>query len=160
MLASDKDLPLTRVLPMTQLMRDAVARQRVSTVILAVFSAVAMLLAAVGFYGVVSHSVTERTREIGVRMALGAERGQVLGLFVLHGLATAALGPVCGLAARSRCRDGSKACCSRSSRRTRDVRRCSAGAARRRGGGVLPARAPCRAHRSAQRVKRGMKSSR
>ncbi|MCA1652164.1 MAG: ABC transporter permease [Acidobacteria bacterium] len=97
-LASDKDLPLTRVLPMTQLMRDAVARQRVSTVILALFSAVAILLAAVGLYGVVSHSVTERTREIGVRMALGAERGQVLRLFVRNGLATAAAGTVIGLA--------------------------------------------------------------
>jgi putative ABC transport system permease protein len=96
-LASDKDLPLTRVLPMTQLMRDAVARQRFSTVILALFSAVAILLAAVGLYGVVSHSVTERTREIGVRMALGAERGQVLRLFVRHGLATAAAGTVIGL---------------------------------------------------------------
>lgn len=96
-LASDKDLPLTRVLPMTQLMRDAVARQRVSTVILALFSAVAILLAAVGLYGVVSHSVTERTREIGVRMALGAERGQVLRLFVRHGLTTAAAGTVIGL---------------------------------------------------------------
>ncbi|MCA1562924.1 MAG: FtsX-like permease family protein [Acidobacteria bacterium] len=79
-------------------MRDAVARQRVSTVILALFSAVAILLAAVGLYGVVSHSVTERTREIGVRMALGAERGQVLRLFVRNGLATAAAGTVIGLA--------------------------------------------------------------
>jgi putative ABC transport system permease protein len=94
----EKDLPVTRVLPMSRLMQDAVARQRLSTVILAVFALLAIVLAAVGLYGVVAHNVTERTREIGVRMALGAERSQVLRLFLRHGLATAAIGTVCGLA--------------------------------------------------------------
>jgi ABC-type antimicrobial peptide transport system permease subunit len=82
---------------MTRLMRDAVARQRLSTVILAVFAIVAIVLAAVGLYGVVAHSVTERTREIGVRMALGAEQSQVLQLFVVHGLGTALVGTIAGL---------------------------------------------------------------
>ena len=94
----EKDLAVTRVLPMTELMRNAIARQRLSTMILGVFAAVALLLAAVGLYGVVSHSVTERTREIGVRMALGSGRSAVLKLFVMHGLATAAAGTVVGMA--------------------------------------------------------------
>jgi putative ABC transport system permease protein len=94
----EKELPVTRVLPMTRLMQDAVARQRLSTVVLAVFALVAIVLAAVGLYGVVAHNVTERTREIGVRMALGARRSQVLKLFVVQGVGTAAVGTVCGLA--------------------------------------------------------------
>jgi putative ABC transport system permease protein len=93
----EKEMPVSRVLPMTRLMQDAIARQRLSTVILAVFALVAIVLAAVGLYGVVAHSVTERTREIGVRMALGAERSQVLALFVGHGVVTAAAGIVLGL---------------------------------------------------------------
>jgi putative ABC transport system permease protein len=96
--AIDPELPLTRVLPMTEMMRAAIARQRLSTVILGVFAGLALLLAAVGLYGVVSQSVTERTREIGVRMALGSNRGAVLRLFVLQGVATAAAGTVVGLA--------------------------------------------------------------
>ena len=94
----DKDIPLTRVGPMTALMSRVMARRRLSTVVLAVFAAVAILVAAVGLYGVVSHSVTERTREIGVRMALGAERRQVTRLFVAQGLITTAAGAVIGLA--------------------------------------------------------------
>jgi putative ABC transport system permease protein len=94
----NKDLPVTRVLSMGTLMRTAIARQMLSTVILAVFAGVAILLAGVGLYGVVSHSVTERTREIGVRLALGSGRGAVLRLFVLQGVATAALGTVAGFA--------------------------------------------------------------
>jgi putative ABC transport system permease protein len=93
----DRELPVTRVLPMTELMSTAVARQRLSTVILAVFAAVAILLAAVGLYGVVSHGVTERTREIGVRMALGAPRSSVLRLFVVNGVKMAAAGTALGL---------------------------------------------------------------
>lgn len=93
----DHDVPLMRVQPMTALMSDAIARQRLSLVVLAVFAVVAVLVAAVGLYGVVAHSVTERTREIGVRMALGAEGRQVLGLFVRQGLVTAAAGTLVGL---------------------------------------------------------------
>ena len=94
----DRETPVTRILPMTELMSAAVARQRLSTVILAVFAGVAILLAAVGLYGVVSHGVTERTREIGVRMALGAERASVLRLFVFGGIKLAAVGTAVGLA--------------------------------------------------------------
>ncbi len=94
----NKDLPVTRVVAMTALMRSAIARQRLSTMILAVFAAIATLLAAVGLYGVSAHSVTERTREIGVRLALGSGRGAVLRLFVVQGVTMAALGAVAGLA--------------------------------------------------------------
>ena len=93
----DNELAVMRIQPITQVMSAAVARQRLSTVILAVFAGVAILLAAVGLYGVVSHGVTERTREIGVRMALGAERGSVLRLFVLSGVKLAAVGTAVGL---------------------------------------------------------------
>jgi putative ABC transport system permease protein len=93
----DRDLPVTKLQPMTALMSEALSRQRLSTVVLAVFALVAMLVAAVGLYGVVAHSVTERTREIGVRMALGAEGRHVLRLFVRQGLVTAAVGTAIGL---------------------------------------------------------------
>jgi putative ABC transport system permease protein len=96
--AFDRDLPVIRVTTMEQLMVTAIARQRLSTLILAVFAGVAILVAAVGLYGVMSHSVTERTREIGVRMALGARGGQVLRLFIMHGLTTALIGTVLGVA--------------------------------------------------------------
>jgi putative ABC transport system permease protein len=79
-------------------MSSAIARQRLSTVILAVFAGIALVLAAVGLYGVVSQNVTERTREIGLRMALGSGQGAVLRLFVLNGIAIAAVGTVAGLA--------------------------------------------------------------
>ena len=90
------DLPVARILPMTRLMTRAIATRRLSTMIFAVFAGVAMLIAAVGLYGVVSQSVTERTREIGLRMALGAERRRVLGMFVRQGLLTALVGVAAG----------------------------------------------------------------
>jgi putative ABC transport system permease protein len=93
----DSTLPVTRVLAMSGLMTTALARQRLSMVVLGVFAVVAMLVAAVGLYGVVSHNVTERTREIGVRMALGAGERQVLGLFVRQGLLTTAAGVAIGV---------------------------------------------------------------
>jgi len=69
-----------------------------SMLILAVFAIVALVLASVGLYGVVSHGVTERTHEIGVRMALGAQSRHVLGLVVRQGLSTALIGTVIGVA--------------------------------------------------------------
>jgi putative ABC transport system permease protein len=88
--------PVTGVQPLTQLMTTALATRRLSTMIFAVFAAVAVLIAAIGLYGVVAHSVTERTREIGVRMALGAERRRVLRLFIGQGLITAIAGVIAG----------------------------------------------------------------
>ena len=77
----------------------SIARQRMSMVVFVVFAGVALVLASIGLYGVVAHGVTERTHEIGVRMALGAERRHVLALVVRQGLSMAVLGTVVGLAA-------------------------------------------------------------
>jgi putative ABC transport system permease protein len=95
--ALESDVPVTRVLPMTSLMSSAVGIRRLSTVILMVFAGVAMLIAAVGLYGIVSHNVTERTREIGVRVALGAERRGILFLFIGQGLGITVAGAVAGI---------------------------------------------------------------
>jgi putative ABC transport system permease protein len=97
--ALDPDLALYGAQTMNELLWTSVARQRMAMIVLLVFAGVAVTLAAVGLYGVVSHGVTERTHEIGVRMALGAARRDVLGLVVRQGLATAAVGTAIGLAA-------------------------------------------------------------
>jgi len=77
----------------------AVARQRFSMVLLGVFAALALLLASVGIYGVMSYSVAQRTREIGIRMALGARRADVLQMTVAQGLRLVGAGMILGLAA-------------------------------------------------------------
>jgi putative ABC transport system permease protein len=70
----------------------------VTAAVIAIFAAVALLLAAVGLYGIVSHGVTERTPEIGVRLALGATSASIVGLFLRHGVVTAGLGVGLGAA--------------------------------------------------------------
>ncbi len=94
----DKDLPLYAVRTMDQMLDTSMARERMSMSIFVVFAAVALTLASVGLYGVVAHGVTERTHEIGVRMALGAEPRHVRGLVVRQGLSMALAGMVLGLA--------------------------------------------------------------
>ena len=93
----NRDLALYDVQTMDDLLSASLARQRISMIVLVVFAAVALTLAAVGLYGVVSHGVTERTHEVGVRMALGANPRHVLGLIVRQGLATALTGTAIGL---------------------------------------------------------------
>ena len=95
----DKDLPLYSIRTMDEMLDASIARQRMSMVVFVVFAGVALVLASIGLYGVVAHGVTERTHEIGVRMALGAERRHVLALVVRQGLSMAVLGTVVGCAA-------------------------------------------------------------
>jgi putative ABC transport system permease protein len=94
----DRDLPVFSERTMEAVMGEEIARQRVAEIVLSVFAAVGLFLAAIGLYGLVAHSVTERTHEIGVRMALGAERGDVLRLIVRGGLIMTLAGIVIGLA--------------------------------------------------------------
>ena len=94
----DRDLPVFDVRPMRDVLAADIARQRMAQVVLTVFAVVALVLAAIGLYGLVAHSVTERTQEIGVRMALGADRGDVLRMIVRSGISMTLLGAIGGLA--------------------------------------------------------------
>ena len=95
----DKDQPVSNIRPMEEVLSDSIARQRFSMLLLAIFAGVALVLAAVGIYGVMSYSVAQRTHEIGIRMALGAQTGAVLKLAVGHGLKLLLAGIVLGLGA-------------------------------------------------------------
>jgi putative ABC transport system permease protein len=94
----DKDIPLARVRTMDQLMTASMAPPRFRTLLLAMFAFVGLLLAAIGLYGVVSYAVTERTHELGVRIALGADRADVVRLVLGEALVMAGAGILFGLA--------------------------------------------------------------
>ncbi|HEV2864460.1 MAG TPA: ABC transporter permease [Pyrinomonadaceae bacterium] len=95
--AIDKDQPLSNALTMERVLADSVARQRFQMTLTLIFAGVGLLLAAVGIYGVVSYTVAQRTHEFGVRIALGAQGRDVLGLVVRHGIVLAAAGVGVGL---------------------------------------------------------------
>jgi putative ABC transport system permease protein len=95
----DRDQPVLMVMPLARLAGESITLRRVSTILLGSFAAIAVFLAGLGLYGVLAHAVARRTHEIGVRMAVGARAGDVLGMVVAQGVGLAALGAAIGLAA-------------------------------------------------------------
>jgi predicted permease len=93
----DKDQPLYNVRTMQQVMSESTARRRFNMLLIAIFACLGLVLASVGIYGVISYSVTQRTHEIGIRMALGAEARDILKMIVRQGMGMVVLGVGIGL---------------------------------------------------------------
>ena len=92
----DPELAVANVKTMDEVVSDSVAQRRLTMLLLTIFAGTALLLAAVGIYGVIAYSVTERTQEIGIRMALGAQRGAVLRMVITQALVLAVTGIAVG----------------------------------------------------------------
>jgi predicted permease len=93
------DVTIANVRTLKEIYDQSMARTSFTLVMLAIAGGMALLLGVVGIYGVISYSVSQRTREIGIRIALGAPQGEVRGMFVRHGLLLTGIGVACGLAA-------------------------------------------------------------
>ena len=95
----NRELPLARIRTMEQVYGESMARSSFTLVMLAIAGGMALLLGVVGIYGVISYSVSQRTREIGIRIALGAQQGTLQAMVVRNGLVMAGIGVALGLAA-------------------------------------------------------------
>ena len=95
----DRNLPVSSVVTMEQVIADTLWQPRFNLQLIGIFAALAMTLAAIGLYGVMSYSVAQRAREVGLRMALGAQRGDVMKLVVGQGMKLALAGVALGLLA-------------------------------------------------------------
>jgi len=96
--AVDGQIPISRERTMEKVIADTVARQSFNMLLLSIFAGVALVLAAIGIYGLMSYSVEQRTQELGIRMALGANRGNMLRLVLTQGMKLTISGVVLGLA--------------------------------------------------------------
>ncbi len=96
--AVNPNLPLTRIMTLGDVYERSLAGASFTLVMLAIAAAMALLLGIIGIYGVIAYAVSQRTREIGIRVALGARHAELQGMFVRHGVVLAAIGVVCGLA--------------------------------------------------------------
>jgi putative ABC transport system permease protein len=95
----DKDQPISGISTMNQVILNSVSTRRITLILLGLFSTLALVLAAIGIYGVISYSVAQRTHEIGIRMALGAQKKDVLRMILAQGVKIAGTGVVIGMAA-------------------------------------------------------------
>ena len=95
----DRDLPVFAIAPMDEVIGDTVAQRRVLMALLSLFAAQAVVLATIGVYGVIAYSTRQRNREFGIRIALGADRGAVLGMVLQQGVRLGLVGVGIGLAA-------------------------------------------------------------
>jgi len=87
-----REAPITRIRPMSQVVEESMASNRFNMILMTIFAAVALMIASIGLYGVISYSVSQRTHEIGIRMALGASRQSVLSLVLRNGMTLASVG--------------------------------------------------------------------
>jgi putative ABC transport system permease protein len=92
-------VPVTEVAAMSEVVADSISRQRANMLLMTVFGGVALLLAAIGVYGLVAYSVRERTHEMGIRLALGARRERIVGMVLRQGVALVLIGTALGLTA-------------------------------------------------------------